>query len=327
MAGTGVLSLMSFPDTMTHGPKTLGQRLLEGRIPVAEALRYAMILADSIRRLHDAGVVHGAVSPVNISLTATGLELQPAAPGSTRAITPYTAPEVAQGRPADSRSDIFSFGAVLFEMLTGRHAFEGQTLWSLANAITTAPAPTTGSPAADRLLNGCLTKNPDARTARMQRIMMELKLLSVAVRRAHGRASGSSLSLIRAEPLDVGARGELQQLEARMAARLQAHERTMAEMQRAMADAVNARNDRVAHLERNVEEIRSHQDVFEHSVAADLADLEQSIKAQATSIESARTAMSQTDNLVERVVEALESLQSTVNGQGAGAGKRLALVK
>ena len=370
---------MNFLEPMTPGPKTLGQRILEGRIPVAEALRYGMILADSIRRLHDAGFVHGAVSPASITLTTTGLELQPATPSSTRAITPYTAPEVIQGRPADIRSDIFSFATVLFEMLTGKRTFEGQTRASLANAITNSPTPTSGSPAVDKLLSGCLAKNPDARTQRMQKIMMELKLLSVAVRRSDGvpaaaaSAPNGAPPSLRRDPQDPASDARDSQLEARIAARLQAHERTMAEMQRAMAEAVQslraqlnhvvvdlataqqraafgggsfdglddtatdrilgrvdhgfeAVNERIAHLERNVEEIRSHQDVFEHSVAADLVDIEQSIKLQASGIESARTAMSQTDDLVERVVEALESLQSTVIDQGDGASSRSAFV-
>jgi hypothetical protein len=337
-----------------------------------------MILADSIRRLHDAGFVHGAVSPVHIALTATGLELLPATASSTRAITPYTAPEVVQGRPADIRSDIFSFGVVLFEMLTGKRVFDGQTRALLSNAITNSPTPTSGSPAVDRLLSSCLAKNPDARTQRMQKIMMELKLLSVAVRRADGGASAApgagTTAPLRRDPQDSGAaRGDMQQVEARVAARLQAHERTMAEMQRAMAEAVNslraqlnhvvvdlataqqrtafgggsldglddsaserilarvdhgfeAIGDRISHLERNVDEIRSHQDVFEHSVAADLVDIEQSIRVQAAGIESARTAMSQTDDLVERVVEALESLQTTVIDQGDASPARSAFV-
>ena len=160
---------MNFLEPLTQDPKTLGQRILEGRIPVAEALRYGMILADSIRRLHDAGFVHGAVSPVHIALTGTGLELLPATPSSTHAITPYSAPEIVQGRPADIRSDIFSFGTVLFEMLTGKRVFDGQTRALLANAITNSPTPTSGSQAVDRLLSSCLAKSPDSRSQRMQR--------------------------------------------------------------------------------------------------------------------------------------------------------------
>jgi hypothetical protein len=97
----------------------------------------------------------------------------------------------------------------------------------------------------------------------------------------------------------------------------------------AATEAIFARVDRgfevlnaqVAGIERTVEEIRRHSSQFENNIAADLLDLEQTIKAQGTSIESARTAMSQTDDLVERVVEALESLQTAMLDQ-AEAGDR-----
>jgi len=71
-------------------------------------------------------------------------------------------------------------------------------------------------------------------------------------------------------------------------------------------------------FERSVEELRAHTAQFEHNMAADLVDLEQNLKVQSAAIESARTAMSQTDDLVERVVEALESLQMAVMDQGEG---------
>ena len=79
-----------------------------------------------------------------------------------------------------------------------------------------------------------------------------------------------------------------------------------------------ALNARIGQIERTVEEMRRHISHFEHNVAADLVDIERSIKAQAAAIESSRTAMSQTDDLVERVVEALESLQTTVLEEGEG---------
>src|SRR5450756_5961 len=80
--------------------QTLAGRLSEGRLPVAEALRYAIQLADCLRKLHDTGTVHGAVTPSNLVLAAGGVELLPASERSGEAITPYTAPEAVQGRPA-----------------------------------------------------------------------------------------------------------------------------------------------------------------------------------------------------------------------------------
>ena len=335
--------------------QTLAQRLTQGRIPVPEALRYGMILAESLRKVHDAGQVHGAVSPGSIAITRSGLELLPAL-GSAGTITPYTAPEVVQGRPADSRSDIFSFGTILYEMLTGRPAFNGEGD-ALAEALTTgSPAPS-GSPAVDRLVASCIARDAGARWPRMQKLVLELKLLAVAVQRADAP--------VRREVVDPGPaiRAELQQVESRLAARLERSEAAiegfngrLSRMEQAVQDSVAAmgrleqtmqerflqfeRNtteaisrvdkagservtrveqaigvtggDRMERMERAVDSIRRDAAALRESVSEDLAMFDKSLKSQTTAVESARTAMAQTDDLVERVVEALESLQSVV---------------
>ncbi len=354
------MSNIELPNTES---KTLAQRMGEGRLPVADAMRYAMQLADALRKLHDAGKSHGGLTPSQVVLTGAGLDLVPAAEGTIGAITPYTAPEVLQARPADARSDVFSFGAILFEMLSGRRAFEGEGRTTLANQLLTAATPASGSPAVDRLVGPCLVKNPEARTTRMQKLMMELKLLSVAVR----RAETATRVVPRRDVVEAGTlRNELEQMEARMTARLQAHDRKLTEAQRASSEAVGALKnqvvalsadvaiaseqsaipaaagldleaaarlaaldqsmmaldrsmaalgERLAQLEAKVEEKTQKDAQFEHSVAADLVDIEAALKVQAAGIDSARVAMSQTDDLVERVVEALESLQMAVLDQ------------
>jgi serine/threonine protein kinase len=253
--------------------KTLAQLLGEERLSMAEAMRCAIQLAGCLRELHDRGQVHGAVTPANVALVASGLELLPASSG---AITSYTAPEVVRGSAADARSDIFGFGAIVFEMFTGRRAFEGESRAALMAGITKSPTPSTGKAALDRVVGLCLNKDPDARASHMRRVVMELKLVSVP-RRELNRQGGE--------------------------------------------EGFEALNARIGQIEHAVDEIRRHLAHFEHSVAADLVDIERSIKAQAASIESSRTAMSQTDDLVERVVEALESLETTVLDKGAGGKK------
>jgi hypothetical protein len=253
--------------------KTLAERLGEGRLSMAEALRYAIQLAGSLRELHDGGPAHGAVTPSNVALVAGGLELLP---GSSGSITPYTAPEVVRGCVADKRSDIFGFGAILFEMFTGRRAFEGESRAALMASITKSPTPSTRMAGLDRVVSLCLNKDPDARASHMRRIVMELKLLGVPARREFANRRGGEQDF----------------------------------------EALNAR---IGQIERAVEEIRRHLAHFEHSVAADLVDIERGIKAQAAAIDSSRTAMSQTDDLVERVVEALESLETRVLDKSAGA--------
>lgn len=464
--------------------KTLANRLAEGRIPITEALRYAMILAEMLRKLHDEGRAYRAVAPGNVMLTASGLELQE--PPIESGLGAYAAPEVLAGQPADARSDIFSFGAVVYEMLTGRAAY--------LDSERSAPMPT-GSPTVDRLVASCLAADPSARCQRMQKVMLDLKLLSAAAARtgtpAPRRDSGNAeairaeIGLIDArinarlqaqekksaellqmltealaripeeredvngamaqleakiaariqaldtrlaealarvpeetedhgtamlqmetrfvarlhavekkvgdvqraatealyrEPAEPGiSASELEQVESRVAARLQRNEQAMAEMQRVAGEAVNtlreqlstvgtqlaaaheraaraeesieasgnrvvervqrsidAVSERIGHMEQRIAELEqrepgadadnSRMEAVEQGlealrkqttelhdlVAEDMLSFENSLKNQAVAIESARTAMSQTDDLLERVVEALESLQNTV---------------
>ena len=84
-------------ESATNTSPTLDQRLAEEDIPAAQALSYAISLAEALRQMHDAGQVHGAVSPVNITVSGTRLELLPAA-APTEGATPYTAPELLQLR-------------------------------------------------------------------------------------------------------------------------------------------------------------------------------------------------------------------------------------
>jgi hypothetical protein len=336
---------MAIDTLSTNEPRTLAQRLAEGRLPVSEALRYAMMLAESLRRLHDEGHAHGALSPRCVVLKNGTIELLP----GSGSITPYTAPEALDGRPTDARSDVFSFGAILYEMLTGAHAFEGEG-GALATALATASPRPSGSPAVDRLLANCLAKDPAARWPRMQKVLMELKMLTVAARRAEAPAAQR-----RTEAADAVLRDEMRQLEARLAARFATQETTMAELQSAAAtlvealrgqiaalesqvsaahehangskdaaEAVEARvtaqfapalaaaGERVAKLELDLETLRTNSAKFEKDVAVDLHSIEAAVEAQEAGVQSARTAIAQTDDLVERVVEALESLQSAV---------------
>src|SRR5262245_19020442 len=145
--------------------ETLAARIARGAIPVNEALRYAVQVGDALDRAHRAGVKHRDIKPGNMMLTRDGAKVldfglakaavtakpDPSAETLTQAIstegtvlgTPqYMAPELFEGKAADARSDIWAFGAVLYEMATGRKAFEGKSYSSLVGAILSAdPAP------------------------------------------------------------------------------------------------------------------------------------------------------------------------------------------
>jgi serine/threonine protein kinase len=145
--------------------ETLEQRLKTGALPLDQALEFAVQIADALDRAHRAGIVHRDLKPGNIMLTRTGaarsgsLQMKlldfglakatrPAVAAAGASILPttspgltaqgtivgtfqYMTPEQLEGREADARSDIFAFGAVLYEMLTGKKAFEGKNHASL----------------------------------------------------------------------------------------------------------------------------------------------------------------------------------------------------
>jgi hypothetical protein len=242
------------------------------------------MLAESLRRLHDSGALHGCITPEVVRLGESEIVLEE----GKRVITTYTAPEVIAGRQPDARADIFAFGAIVFEMFTGRSPMEDES-----RGRTTS----SGSPAVDRLVLPCLASNPAERTPRMQRVLFELKILTMAARRAARKPAAKP------EQAD-GSAERIQEFVERSIERL---------------------SERIATLERAVEGLKAHSREFEHSVAIDLSEVEQNFKVHTAAMDAVRTAMSQTDELVVRVVEALETLQSAVLEPGDPRRKKFAV--
>ena len=212
--------------------RTLSQRLAEGKLLAPDALRLAMSLAEALRKLHDEGGVHGGLTPAQIGLTASGVNLMPLQT-PRRDVNTYTAPEVLRGRMADARSDIFSFGAIFYEMITGRPPFQGATPEALTAAILNEPAPPTGSTGFDALIVNCLAKDPALRWQRIQKAQMELKLLSVSTRRAETSAQHGNVAAL--------VRSEVQQaLTSGFGTRLDAQEKGLSEFRQAVTTSIQA---------------------------------------------------------------------------------------
>ena len=205
--------------------KTLSQSIPREGLPTDETLKYALQMAEALARAHGAGIIHRDHKPSNIMVDAHGvvklldfglakLTEEPSDDGTdkTRSLREprtnagvilgtlaYMSPEQAEGKPLDVRTDIFSFGAVLYEMVTGRRAFQGESVASvLAALLRENPTPlrqlTRGAPQdLERIIVRCLQKNRDARYPSMAVVVRDLE----ECRSALQQTSTGSLSLRR----------------------------------------------------------------------------------------------------------------------------------
>lgn len=158
----------------------LADRLAQGGLPAEEALRCAIDIGSALNRAHRRGAVHGKLSPHAILLTESGARIVRPVEGSCLDALAYRSPEQVSGEAADWRSDIFSFGTLLYEMASGRRAFSGEGA-ALDRAIREKPpAALMGkSPihaAMEGVIAGCLEKDPGRRRQRVQNAVIELRL-------------------------------------------------------------------------------------------------------------------------------------------------------
>ncbi len=197
--------------------ETLADRLCKGQLPVEQVFKYGIEICDGLDRAHRCGVVHRDLKPGNIMLTKSGAKLMDfglakaavvSTAGSSSSLTvtlstpvathpltaqgavvgtfQYMAPEQVEGKEADARSDIFALGAVLYEMATGKRAFEGKTAAStMAAVLEREPAPMSSvqpmtPPAFERLVKICLAKDPDERWQTAHDVKLQLKEIAQA---------------------------------------------------------------------------------------------------------------------------------------------------
>jgi len=253
-----ILAVYGFSTTEEHAPylvtellqgQTLRERLQQGEIPVRKAVEFALQTARGLAAAHDRGIVHRDLKPENLFLTRDGVVkildfglaklIVPKVTSKTSVATAsftevgvvlgtagYMSPEQVRGQVVDHRSDIFSLGAILYEMLSGKRAFEGTTAADTMSAILKEePAELSASgrslpPALGRIVDRCLEKEPAERFQSARDLAFNLELLSreetgsgaaVAIPARKGRRWGiaalGALALLGAAGLGFLARG------------------------------------------------------------------------------------------------------------------------
>ena len=207
-AGSGQAAVCALVMELVEG-EDLAQRIARGAIPVAEALLIAKQIADALEAAHEQGIIHRDLKPANIKVRPDGTvkvldfglakAMEPAGVASpsvsqsptitTPAMTQtgmilgtaaYMSPEQARGKPVDKRADIWAFGCVLYEMLTGQRAFDGEGVSeTLARVIEREPdwarLPATLSPAVRTYLRRCLQKDPRQRVQAIGDVRLALE--------------------------------------------------------------------------------------------------------------------------------------------------------
>src|SRR6266850_1083047 len=201
--------------------ETLAERLQRGAMPTEEALKIALQIVEALEAAHEKGIVHRDLKPANVKVTPddtvkvldfglakamvdeptvgarqTGLDAATHSPtlsmmatqkGVILGTAAYMSPEQAKGLPADHRSDVFSFGCVLYEMLTGRQPFQGETVPDvMASVLARDPdlnaLPPNLNPRLPDLLKRCLDKYPKRRWQAVGDLRAEIEAIAVAPR-------------------------------------------------------------------------------------------------------------------------------------------------
>jgi serine/threonine protein kinase len=264
-------------------------RLASGGLSPEEALQYATGLAEALRRLHQQGTICASLDPDNILLGRNGLQL--ARNGAGKELTPYFSPEQLRGEDLDARSNIFAFGAILYELLSGRKAFSAQDPEELKKEILERdPMPLTDiSQEVGHILHRCLEKRREDRWQRMSSILVELKLVVNNARHAQQATEWK-------EKMSTQ-RAQLAGLEGRLSAHQTAQQETASQLRELIARLEQTNQQQAAEIAKTSQLLATLQD--------SVAGLQRTTQAQAQAIESIEAASAQTDEVVEHVVDAV----------------------
>ena len=211
-------TIHTFARSTTSDPITSSSNISRGnrsRGPVTrdEAVRLASQIADALHAAHERGILHRDLKPANVMVVRQGgtphaklldfgvARLTGPDPDATRTVagdvigTPaYMSPEQAAGKPLDARSDVFSFGAVLYELLAGTRAFTGDSTAQILSAVLRDdPGPLEAPPALQQIVRRCLAKDPDRRFQTMADVRHALQHLTRRERRCDGVDRGAAV--------------------------------------------------------------------------------------------------------------------------------------
>jgi serine/threonine protein kinase len=208
------------------GPDYLVMEYIEGKplsgpLPIEQAIEYGAQICDALAAAHRKGIVHRDLKPDNILVTKSGVKLLDfgiahkakalgmdeatvtqtlSQPGTITGTLQYMSPEQLEGKEAGPASDIFSFGCVFYEVITGQRAFEAASAASLIAAILERQPSRLSpvQPALQRILDACLAKDPDQRWQSASDLARELRWASTPIRAATVRERSGSRKLLRA---------------------------------------------------------------------------------------------------------------------------------